>query len=553
MGIFVAFLCLLPGPQDSVSAMTWRCIGPHRGGRTVGATGVPGKPNEFYIGVNNGGVWKSNDYGRVWKPIFDDQPTGSVGNLALAKSDPKTIYVGSGEGLQRPDLSTGNGIYKTSDGGKTWVNTGLKDAQQIPALVVDPGNKNRVFVAALGHPYGPNTERGVFRTSDGGTSWKKVLYLDENTGAFTVEMDPSNRDTLLACMWAGRQAPWENGQWEGKTSGLFKTIDGGDHWKKISTGLPKEVGRIGISYCQAKPKEVYATVDARSGGGIYRSNDGGESWRLVNAEPRLWGRGSDFGEIRVDPKDSEKVYVANTSAYKSVDGGKTWKSWKGAPGGDDYHTIWINPDNTDIILLASDQGATITVNGGETWSSWYNQPTAQLYHVSVDNQIPYMVYGGQQESGSVGISSRGNDGQITFREWHPVGGDEYGNSVADPLNPRYVYGGRINRLDKVTGVVTDLRPKIPHRTLRTAPLAFSKIDSKALYFAGNLLFKSQDRGQTWEAISPDLSRETYEVPTVVGIYKPTSVSRRGVIYSLGLSKLDENLLWAGTGHHPRFH
>lgn len=530
-------------------SMRWRCIGPHRGGRTVGAAGIPGKPNTFFIGVNNGGVWKTTDAGRVWKPIFDTQPTGSIGNLAVAPSNPETIYVASGEGLQRPDLSIGDGIYRTNDGGKTWKNLGLNNALQIPGIVVDPKNETRVFVAALGHPYGPNIERGIFRTTNGGESWQKVLYIDENTGAFAIEFDPSNSDTLLAAMWAGRQGPWENGQWEGKTSGLFKTTDGGEHWTKLTKGLPANVGRIGVSYCKRFPKQVYAIVDASSGGGIYRSQDGGESWKLTSSEGRLWGRGSDFGEVRVDPTNPEVVYSANTSCYKSVDGGKSWKSWKGAPGGDDYHTVWINPDHPETILLASDQGATITVNGGETWSSWYNQPTAQLYHVSTDNQIPYWVYGGQQESGSVGISSRGNDGQITFREWHPSGGDEYAYLAPDPLNFRYIYGGRVNRYDKVTGLVKDIRPKTPHRTLRTAPLHFSPIDKKTLYFGANLLFKTNDGGDTWETISPDLSREKYEVHPSVGIYSSPAMAtmpRRGVIYSLGLSPLDQNIIWAGT-------
>jgi photosystem II stability/assembly factor-like uncharacterized protein len=536
--------------------MRWRMIGPFRGGRTVGATGVPGQPNVFYIGVNNGGVWKTNDYGRTWWPIFDDQPTGSVGALAVATSDPEIIYVGCGEGLQRPDLATGDGIYKSTDGGKTWQHLGLRDALQIGAIIVDPRDPNRVFVAALGHPYGPNEERGVFRSTDGGQTWTKALYKDENTGAIALAFDPTNPQTIYADLWSARQGPWENGAWQGPGSGLFKSTDGGTTWRQLTRGLPtfdQELGRIGFGIAPSDPNRLYATVDAGQLGGIYRSDDGGESWQRTNSERRVWGRGSDFAEVKVDPKNKDIVYSANTSTYRSTDGGKTFFAWKGAPGGDDYHTIWINPDNPQIILLAADQGATITVNGGQTWSSWYNQPTAQFYHVITDNQFPYWVYGGQQESGSVGTSSRGDNGAISFRDWRTVAVEEYGYIAPDPLNPNIIYGGKITRFDKTTGQVQNIAPEAvrsgKYRFLRTAPVIFSPADPHVLYFAGNVLFKTTNGGHSWDVISPDLSREQPDVPESIGVFRKPELAkqpRRGVIYTVAPSPTDVAVIWAGT-------
>lgn len=528
--------------------LQWRCIGPFRGGRTVGATGVPGRPNEFYIGVNNGGVWKTDDAGRTWQPIFDDQDTGSIGDVAVAPSQPDTVYVGSGEGLQRPDLSVGDGIYKSTDAGKTWAHIGLDDAQQIGGLAVDPRDANKVFVAALGHPYGPNPTRGIFRTTDGGATWQKVLYKNETTGAFQVTLDPKNPDIVYADLWEGQQGPWENGYLNGPNNGLFKSTDGGTTWNQL-TGLPKEVGRIGFGISPSNPEIIYATVDAGDKGGIYKTEDGGATWKMINNQDRLWGRGDDFAEIKVDPKDPNIVYDSNTCTYKSTDGGKTWDGWKGSPGGDDYHRIWINPDNPDLILLASDQGATLTENGGRTWSSWYNQPTAQLYHVAADNNFPYRLYSGQQESGSVGISSRGNDGAVTFREWHPVAAEEYGYCAPDPLNPNLIYGGKISRFDWRTAQAQNVSPPGDYRFLRTAPIVFSPADPHTLFYAGNVVFKTTNGGSSWDVISPDLTREHPDIPPSVGKYKDAEMEkmpRRGVVYALGPSKFDVKLLWAGT-------
>jgi photosystem II stability/assembly factor-like uncharacterized protein len=545
-----------PLDPELYAALKWRGIGPFRGGRTVGATGVPDRPNLFYIGVNNGGVWKSTDAGRVWVPIFDDQPTGSIGAIAVAPSNPDVIYVGSGEGLQRPDLSTGDGLYKSTDGGKTWTNTGLRDGQQISSVIVDPKDPNRVFVAVLGHPYNANPERGVFRTTDGGKTWAKVLYKDEDTGAVALAFDPKDPTTVYTVLWASRQGPWENGAWQGPGSGLFKSTDGGTTWKQLTTGLPttaQGLGRIGFDVSRSDPKRLYAVVDAPRLGGIYRSDDAGDSWRRVNSEARVWGRGSDFAEVKVDPKNPDVIWVANTSLYKSTDAGVSFTCVRGAPGGDDYHTVWINPDDPNIVLLAGDQGAVITVNGGSTWSSWYNQPTAQFYHVITDNRFPYWVYGAQQESGSACVASRGDWGQITQRDWHTVGIEEYGYVAPDPLNPDIVFGGKVEKFDRRTGQVQNVAPAAArrgeYRFLRTASLIFSPVDPKALYLGSNVLFKTTTGGHSWEVISPDLSRPSPDVPESIGVYRTpemTKMPRRGVIYTVGPSYLKADTIWAGT-------
>ncbi len=537
--------------------MHWRMIGPFRGGRTKAAAGIPDQPNVFYVGVVNGGVWKTTDFGRIWRPIFDDQPTGSIGAIAIAPSDPSIIYVGSGEGLQRPDLSTGDGIYKSTDGGKTWTHLGLRDGQQIPQIIADPRDPNRLFVAVLGHPYGPNEQRGIFHSTDGGSSFERVLYRDENTGGVDVAFDPSNAQTVYAVMWEAREGPWENGVFRGPGSGIFKSIDGGDTWHPLTKGLPTfdddGLSRIGITVAPSLPSRLYATVESRRNGGLYRSDDAGESWYRTNSDPRVTQRGSDFAEVKVHPTNPDIVFTGSIVVWKSVDGGKTFESIRGAPGGDDYHRLWINPIFPDIILIAADQGAIVTVNGGATWSSWYNQPTAQFYHVTTDNAFPYRVCGGQQESGSACVQSRGDDGQITFREWHPVGIEEYGYAAPDPLDPDIVYGGKVSRYDRRTGQVQNVSPSPlrdgGYRVIRTMPLLFSPLDPHTLYFASNVLWKTTNGGQSWDQISPDLSRETWEVPPNVGKYRGTRaarVTRRGVIYTVAPSPMDINTVWVGT-------
>jgi len=542
---------------DFFREMHWRMIGPFRGGRTKAAAGIPSQPNVFYVGVVNGGVWKTTDYGRIWFPIFDAQPTGSIGAIALAPSNPDIIYVGSGEGLQRPDLSTGDGLYKSTDAGRTWTHLGLRDGQQIPQIIVDPKNPDRLFVAVLGHPYGPNEERGIFRSLDGGRTFQKVLYKDADTGGVDVVFDPANPRTVYAVLWEARQGPWENAAFSGPGSGVFKSTDGGDTWRPINRGLPTfaddGLGRIGIAVAPSNPKRLFATVDASRGGGLYRSDDGGERWYLINDDPRVTQRSSDFAEVKVHPKNPDIVFTGSIVVWKSTDGGKRFEAIRGAPGGDDYHRIWINPASPDIMLIAADQGAIITVNGGETWSSWYNQPTAQMYHVTTDNAFPYRVCSGQQESGSACVQSRGDDGQIAFREWHPVGVEEYGCVAPDPLDPDIVYGGKVSRYDRRTGQVQNVGPRPlrddDYRVIRTMPILFSPIDPHTLYFASNVLWKTTNGGSSWDQISPDLSREAWEVPASVGKYTGTPaarVTRRGVIYTIAPSPVDLATIWAGT-------
>ncbi|HEY7113225.1 MAG TPA: glycoside hydrolase [Thermoanaerobaculia bacterium] len=540
---------------EYLAEMHWRMIGPFRGGRTVGASGVRGKPNLFYVGVNNGGVWKTDDAGRTWMPVFDAQPTQSIGALAVAPSDPNVIYVGSGEGLQRPDLSVGDGMYRSADGGQTWKHLGLSDGRQIGAILVDPGDANRLFVAVLGHPYGPNAERGVFRSTDGGATFEKVLYRDENTGAIDLAFDPSNPHTVYAVLWAARQGPWEyENSYKGPGSGLFRSTDGGTKWEPIGKGLPtaaEGLSRIGIGIAPSDRRRVYALVEASAArGGLYRSDDAGNTFTRVNGDERIWGRGDDFACVRVHPKNPDELFVANIAAYRSKDGGRTFTSFKGAPGGDDYHTIWLNPDDPDVMLLAVDQGATVSVNGGRTWSSWYNQPTGQMFHVTADNRFPYWVYGGQQESGSAGVASRGNDGQITFRDWHPVGVEEYGYAAPDPLHPGIIYGGKVTRYDEKTGMTQEVGPVVlrtgKYRFVRTAPILFSPTDPHVLYFALNVLFRTANGGESWDVISPDLTREDPGVPANLGVYAEKAKAPRGVIYAIGPSPKDGGTIWAGT-------
>ena len=540
---------------DFDSILRWRNIGPYRGGRTRAIAGVPSQPNVFYMAPVNGGVFKSADYGRTWQPIFDDQPTASVGAIAVAPANPNVVYVGSGEGLHRPDLSVGDGIYKSTDAGKTWTHLGLRDGQQIAQLAVDPKNADRLFVAVAGHPYGPNVERGVFRSVDGGKTFEKVLYRDENVGASDMQIDPSDPAIVYAALWDSREGPWENGIFNGDKGGIFKSVDGGKTWRQSIKGLSGNIVQANIAIAPSSPKSLFAAVRTKTIAKLYRSEDGGETWKGTTDDPRpgLGIGGGDLPVVRFDPKNPQIVYSASVVCWKSTDGGRTWDGWRGAPGGDDYQNIWINPNNPDVILLGSDQGAIVTVNGGATWSSWYNQSTAQLYHVSADNAFPYRLYSGQQESGSVGIASRGSDGEITFRDWQPVAAEEYGYVVADPLDPDIIIGGKLTRFDRRTGQGQAILPvPVPtedFRMLRTEPIVFSTTDPGLLFFAGNTLWKTRDRGDHWEKISPDLSRPQYDLPASIGKYKADATKqahRRGVIYTVASSPLDVNRIWCGT-------
>jgi photosystem II stability/assembly factor-like uncharacterized protein len=562
-----------PNVNPSLFAeMRWRSIGPHRAGRTKAAAGHPSQPFTFYIGVHNGGVWKTTDAGRVWKPIFDEQSTGSIGWVAVAPSDPNVLYVGSGEGLPRPDLSVGNGVYKSTDAGKSWTHLGLRNGQQIPKLAIDPRDPNRLFVAVLGHPYGPNEERGLFRSTDGGQSFDKVLYIDENTGAKDVDIDPLNPNIVYATFWEHRQGPWENAAWTGTNGGIYKSVDGGANWRKLTQGVPDGLTSAELVIAPSNPRRLYVTMGVSAAGGrgggaapglaswLIRSDDAGESWTRVTSDTRPGSR-IDEAAPHVHPKDPNTLIVTSIVAFISRDGGQTFVPFKGAPGGDDYQGLWMNPNNPEIILMTADQGAVVTLNGGQSWSSWYNQPTAQFYHVMTDNAFPYRVCGGQQESGSACISSRGNDGQITFREWHPVAVEEYGYVAPDPLEPDIVYGGKVSRYDRRTGQFMNVGPLVGRsaadvarlgRTVRTLPVVFSTVDPRALFYGTNVLWKTVDGGRNWKQISPDLTRKSWALPRSVGKYSNSAPSAQGtgigaqVIYTIGPSYRDSNRIWIGT-------
>ena len=536
--------------------LQWRLIGPSRGGRTLAVTGVRGQPEIFYFGSVGGGVWKTNDAGRTWKPIFDSQPIASIGAIAVAPSDSNIIYVGSGEADMRSSISYGNGMYKSTDSGKTWTPIGLEDSRQIGRILVDPRDPNKVFVAALGHPYGANQERGVFRSKDGGKSWQKTLFHDENTGAIDLAFEPGNPKTIYAALWQTRRPPWSiYPPSNGPGSGLYRSGDGGDHWERMSgQGLPTEgLGRIGIAFAPSNPRRIYLIVDAKEGG-LFRSDNSGQSWQSVSNDRRIWQRGWYFGELSVDPKDPNTVYVPNTTTYQSHDGGKTFTAFRGAPGGDDYHELWIDPDEPRRMILSSDQGTIVTRNGGETWSSWYNQPTAQFYHVVTDNQFPYWVYGAQQDSNSIATPSRSKYRSLNFHDWRPIdAGDENGYIAPDPLNPAVVFGGFVARQDFSDEQVQQMPPSLAHpgeyRRTWTLPLVFSPIDPHVLYFGSQILFRTADGGNSWQVISPDLTREDPGVPANLDAATAADApkgKRRGVIYTIGPSFVRGGEIWAGT-------
>ncbi len=539
------------------SGLKWRMIGPFRGGRAVAVTGVPGQPTHFYFGSVGGGVWESWNAGETWTPIFDSQNVQSIGAIAVAPSNPSVIYVGTGEADMRSQISYGNGMYKSTDAGKTWTRIGLEDSRQIGRVLVDPQNPDVVFVAALGHAYGPNAERGVFRSTDGGQNWQKVLYKDENVGAIDLAFDPQNSKIVYATLWAARRPPWSiYPPANGPGAGIFKSTDGGSNWQQLTSGLPTEgVGRIGVAVAPSEPNRVYAIVDAKKGG-LYRSDDAGASWKLMNEEQRIWGRGWYFENVVVDPKDPDKVYLSNTSVYRSDDGGKTMAAVKGAPGGDDYHQLWIDPADGSRMILASDQGVEVSVDAAKSWSSWYNQPTAQIYHIVTDNLDPYSVYGAQQDSGAVKSETRSTQGSITFlRGWSPIcAGGESGYVAVDPADSDILYGGAVSKCRQSTNVSQQISPMLgyadlgPFRHTWTLPLVFSQAGMHALYFGNQYVWKTTNGGEGWQRISGDLTRENPGVPpnldaaTAADSFK----GRQGVVYTIAPSPLEAATVWVGT-------
>jgi photosystem II stability/assembly factor-like uncharacterized protein len=543
------------------SGLRWRSIGPFRGGRVNGVSGVPGQSNTFYFGSVGGGVWKTTNAGRTWLPIFDSQPIASIGAIGVAPSNPNIVYVGTGEADMRSQISYGNGMYKSTDAGKTWTHLGLDNTRQIGRVLVDPQNPDVVFVAALGHVYGANPDRGVYRSRDGGATWLKVLFKNNDVGAIDLTFDPTTSQTIYASLWNTRRPPWSiYPPSYGPGSGVYKSTDGGATWQPLTTGLPTDgLGRIGISVAPSNRNRVYAIVDAKEGG-LFRSDDAGATFAKVSSDARIWGRGWYFGKIAVDPKNADLVYVSNTGVYRSRDGGRTFgEPFKGSPGGDDYHQLWISPEDSNRMILGGDQGAVISVDGlndHPTWSSWLNQSTAQVYRIAVDNAFPYWVTGAQQDSGAVRVRSRGRFAGITMRDWEPLcAGGESGYTAPDPLNPDVVFGGTVEKCNVNTGKVDRISPEVdlptPARHAWTLPLVFSPADPHALYFSDQYLFKTTDGGEHWARISDDMTRENPGVPsnldaaTAADVPQPQS-KRLGVIYTIAPSAVKAPLLWIGT-------
>ena len=587
-----ALLFVIPAaaqyPAELLSGLHWRDVGPMRGGRTYGVAGIASQPDTFYMGSVGGGVWKTENSGRTWFPIADDPktgiPIGSIGAIAVAPSNPNIIYVGTGEPDIRSQHSYGIGLFKSTDAGKTWHFSGLKETRQIAKIVIDLANPDRVYVAALGHVYMPNPERGVFRTTDGGAHWKKILASEtdpDNVGAIDLALDPQHPKTVYASLWATRRPPWAVYAPSNKPGGgLYKSTDGGDTWRQLTNGLPTDdfVGKIGIAIAPSNPNRLYAVVDdlgtpiapsfrviASKGpnapkptGGVYLSDDAGTSWHLVNNEQRLWGRGWYFGQMAVDPTNPDRAYDINTATYMTLDAGKTWLPVKGAPGGDDYHQLWINPKDGNRMVLSSDQGTVVSVDGAKTWSTWYNQPTAEIYHVAADNRFPYWLYGAQQDSGAVGVSTWSREGTIDFRNWEPTClAGESATVIPDPKDGNLLYGNGDQRCNQALnlpapagGKLPPPDPADPDRRTWTLPQVFSQAD-EALYYSNQFVFRTRDRGKSWEKISPDLTRLNPELPKTLDAatakdIDETMTDRFGVVYSIGPSPLDAKTVWVGT-------
>jgi photosystem II stability/assembly factor-like uncharacterized protein len=532
----------------------------------VAVAGVPGDSTTFYFGAVNGGIWKTTDAGVVWTPIFDSQRIGSIGALAVAPSDPQTIYAGTGESDIRSDLSSGNGVYKSLDGGRTWTHLGLEDTRQISRIVIDPQNPNIVYVGALGHAYGPSTERGVYKSIDGGLHWSRILDEGTEIGISDLAICSSNRQLLFAGTWHTHRPPWSTyAPIDGPGGGLYRSQDAGKTWIRINgNGLPEgDWGRVGIDVA-ADGQRVYALIQAKKAG-LYRSDDGGSTWVLANTDPRLTSRAWYFNSITIDPQNPDVIYIPNVALYRSDDGGKTISIVRGAPGGDDYHQIWIDPKRPTSMVLGTDQGTTISLDRGATWSTWYNQPTAQLYHVITDNQFPYAVYGTQQDSGSAAVFSRTDHGQVTPRDWFPAGPSESGYMALDPNDPNIIYlsgsYGSVARFNRRTGLSQDITPwpasildsQINQRKFR-APwspvLVSSPSDPKALYLGTQYVLKTVDGGLHWETISGDLTGSAPDgggnKPEAAPTLENTKQAGYGIVSTIAPSALNRELIWAGS-------
>ena len=550
-----------------LGGLQWRLIGPFRGGRVLAVSGVRGEPQHFYFGSVDGGVWETRDAGRTWQPIFDAQHVGSIGALAVAPSDPKVIYVGTGEADMRSDIAYGDGVYRSVDGGRHWTNVGLRDTYQIGKVLVDPANPDIIFVAALGHAYGPNEMRGVFRSKDGGATWQKVLYKDASTGAIDLAFGGDGK-TIYASLWQTRRPPWNvYPPSNGPGSGVYKSTDGGDTWNEITAnGIDSEgLGHVGLAVAPSNPDVVYALADAKHGG-LYRSDDAGAHFTRVTSDKRIWNRGWYFGGVSVDPKDPNEVYVCDTAMYRSTDGGKDFQPFLGDPTGDDFHSLWIDPHDGKRMIAGVDQGTIISVNGGDTWTSWFNQPTGQFYHVATDDRFPYHIYSGQQDSGTVETESASDFGEISFRDWHPAGGDERSYVVPDPKDPAIVYvgglGGHISRYDDRTHQVQNISATpmagyarqpttVKDRYTWFYPVVTDPHKGGALYVGSQYLYKTSDGGMHWKAISGDLTGP--DPAKASGCDGNTSFTLEqarycgfGAIFSIAPSPRKDGVIWVGT-------
>lgn len=546
--------------QNLFGGLQWRNIGPLRAGRAIAVAGVANQPDTFYFGSVGGGVWITHNAGRTWTPIFDKEPVASIGAIAVAPSDPNIVYVGSGEADMRSSIQQGDGMYKSVDGGKTWSRIGLDDTRAIGRIAIDPKDPNVVYVAALGHPYGPNAQRGVFKSIDGGKTWSKVLYKDANTGAIDISMDPTDSNVLFASLWQTRRPPWNvYPSSNGPGSGLYKSVDGGKTWTHVTgRGFPGGVlGRIGVSISPADRNRIYARVDTNKAGtgGIYRSDDGGLTWTHTDGEVRIWQRGWYFGEITADPKNPDEVYVMDTSTYRSTDGGKSFTAIKGAPGGDDYHALWIDPNDPTHMILGSDQGVVVSVDDAKTWSTWYNQSTGQLYHVITDHRFPYWVYAAEQDSGAVAVPSRSIHSNISAYDWRPIdAGGESGTIAPDALHPGRLFANPASEEDINTGWELSIDPTIKYpdtvwRNTWTLPIAVSPQNPRVLYLSHQRIFRSSNGGQSWQIISPDLARPKNVIPANLDpstIADNNGLSRSGVVYWIAPSPVRAHEIWAGT-------
>ncbi len=552
-------------PGSAYAGMKWRLLGPFRGGWATVAAGVPGDPATFYFGSADGGVWKTTDDGVTWRPLWNNLGSASIGALAIAPGDPRVIWAGTGQVHQRWDIVGGDGVYRSTDGGETWRYAGLEGTRHIGQIWVDPRDSDIAVVAALGHVFGPNRERGLFRTTDGGRTWTQVLDRGPDVGAVDIAFDSATPDVLFASLWQVRRHPWLDyfQPPEGPGSGIWKSTDGGKSWSAAgTTGLPKIMGRIDLGVApRSGARRVWAGVDAKQGGGLYRSDDGGATWTRINPDGSL--AGSYMNCIVPDPADPEEVWAAGRGLRRSGDGGTSFTFVKGAPGGDDYHYLWIDPREPRRMIVAADQGAVVTQNGGTTWSSWYNQPTGQFYRLAADESFPYRIYSGQQDSGTVAIASRSDYGQLTFRDWNPVGADERDGNVPDPVHPGIVYGaglgGRLSRWNERTAQVQNVSPwpvssyaerpnTVRYRYGWITPLAISKRPPHAIYQAAQVVFRSTDNGASWQTISPDL---TGAVKDARGCEGDVPVERAtacgyGVIFTVAPSPAADGVVWIGT-------